>query len=172
MKIMLTGCPGSGKTTVIRKVVEALSCPSIGFFTAEIREGSKRVGFSVESLDGRKGIMSHVNIGGPFRVGRYGVDVTAFEAIALPALEPEDAKTLVIVDEIGKMECFSQSFIGRIKDLLAMPNPLLGTVARKGSGFPAEIRNHPIVEIIEITSENRDAVPAILVEKIEKSLSP
>jgi nucleoside-triphosphatase len=45
-----------------------------------------RTGFSITSLEGESAVMAHVDFRGPIRVGKYGVDVPAFERIALPAL--------------------------------------------------------------------------------------
>src|SRR5947208_7543236 len=39
-KILLTGRPGSGKTTLIKRVVDKLSLSAGGFYTEEIREDS------------------------------------------------------------------------------------------------------------------------------------
>ena len=38
--------------------------------------------------------MAHVDFPGPARVGRYGVDVMAIEAIAATSLAPDPAVTL------------------------------------------------------------------------------
>ena len=106
--LFVTGLPGTGKTTLIRKVLERLppGMTASGFYTAEIRESGERVGFAVCTLDGRNGVLSHIRFGGSTRVGRYGVDVKGFEGLVLPLLEAGRAG-LYVVDEIGKMECFS-----------------------------------------------------------------
>ena len=36
--ILLTGRPGCGKTTLIKRVVEELALPAGGFYTEEIRQ--------------------------------------------------------------------------------------------------------------------------------------
>jgi len=84
---LLTGRPGVGKTTVVMKVVKEFRGNAGGFYTEEIRRGNTREGFRIKTLDGRSGILSHVSHAGPFRVGRYGVDVDAFDEIAIPSLE-------------------------------------------------------------------------------------
>ncbi|MFZ1060598.1 MAG: nucleoside-triphosphatase, partial [Candidatus Rokuibacteriota bacterium] len=44
--LLITGNPGSGKTTVIRRVAAALSGRRLGgFYTEEIRVGGERRGF-------------------------------------------------------------------------------------------------------------------------------
>ena len=55
--ILLTGLPGSGKTTLIRNVLSELPgwIRCAGFFTAEVREGRERTGFEIVTLDGCKG---------------------------------------------------------------------------------------------------------------------
>lgn len=158
--LFITGLPGTGKTTLIRRVLDRLpsGVRASGFFTAEIREAGERVGFTVSALDGRSGSLAHVRIGGRVRVGRYGVDVAGFEDFVLPLLEPGGAG-LYVIDEIGKMECFSQVFCGAVKRLLDSEAPVLGTVARKGGGFIAEVKARDDVALYEVTVRNRDALP-------------
>jgi len=103
--ILLTGLPGIGKTTVIRRVVERLTDKTVaGFFTEEIREAGQRRGFRIATFSGGSGVLAHVNLKTNHRVGRYHVDVSGFERLVLPELRrPCD---IVLIDEIGKMECF------------------------------------------------------------------
>ncbi|HYL80544.1 MAG TPA: nucleoside-triphosphatase, partial [Candidatus Acidoferrum sp.] len=110
--VLITGAPGSGKTTLIRGVVAELPGRAGGFFTEEIREGEARVGFRVSALDGRTGILAHVkSVLGP-KVGRYRVDVASFEAVGVDALEAATRESdLGVVAEIGKMELCSSRFI-------------------------------------------------------------
>ncbi len=49
--LLLTGPPGVGKTTVLRRAADELSDLEIrGFVTEEIREAGQRVGFRIETL--------------------------------------------------------------------------------------------------------------------------
>ena len=75
--ILSTGDPGCGKTTLIQHVLAELSVPAGGFYTQEVREGGTRKGFEIITLDGRRAILAHVNIRGPKKVGKYGVNLAA-----------------------------------------------------------------------------------------------
>ena len=80
--ILLTGLPGVGKTTIIKQLADSLATHQPdGFFTQEIREDGIRKGFELVTFDGRRQLLSHVNIPGSHRVGRYGVDLTGFEKL-------------------------------------------------------------------------------------------
>ena len=111
MKLLLTGPPGVGKTTVIHTVLSGIKITTGGFYTHEMRKGGRRVGFALKTLDSNEGVLARIDYQGRHRVGRYGVDLGLFEAMALPALEGAlRTKRLIIVDEIGRMELFSRRF--------------------------------------------------------------
>jgi len=114
-----------------------------GFFTEEVREDGRRVGFQGVTLDGRTFPLAHVRFGGTLRVGPYGVDLTGLESIGIEALSPREPRTLVVLDEIGKMECLSESFKARVAQLLEDDTPVIATVAAVGVGFVKRVRNNP-----------------------------
>jgi nucleoside-triphosphatase len=157
--LLLTGAPGSGKSTVMRGVAAALAGRNVrGFFTAELREGGRRTGFAVESLAGARGTLARAGLASPHRVGRYGVDVLGFERVALPALAPGAAAYLV--DEIGPMECFSGRFVAAVRALLAADARVVATVHRRAGGFAGELRSRPGAILLEVTPGNRDGLPS------------
>ncbi len=168
--ILLSGRPGIGKTTVIRRLAGLLSGRVIaGFFTDEIRVAGQRQGFRVTAFSGAADILAHTKTHSPHRVGRYGVDVDAFERIALPELaRPAD---VLFVDEIGKMECFSSRFVQAVRDVLNGPVPIVATVALSGPGFIADVKCRPDVELLEVTAQNRDELPGQLAERIQRAIS-
>ena len=158
-KALITGLPGVGKTTLIKKLAAQLeSLQPVGFYTAEIRENRIRKGFELVSFNGRRQILSHVELGGRFRVGKYGVDVRGFDRLldTLSFSNPEHR--VVIIDEIGKMECYSDKFKGLLEGVLNSDKILVATIALKGGGIISEIKRRPDVRLFEITAANRDDV--------------
>ncbi len=86
--ILFTGLPGYGKSTVIEKIVQQIKRPSAGFFTREIRDRGRRMGFSITTLEGKHGILAHIDIRSHIRVGRYGVNLQDMEGVGhLPMIE-------------------------------------------------------------------------------------
>jgi nucleoside-triphosphatase len=78
--ILVTGLPGVGKTTLVRRVGDQLKdLKCAGFYTAEIRKGGVRKGFELIDFAGRRRVLAHVRFKSPFRVGKYSVDVKHFE---------------------------------------------------------------------------------------------
>lgn len=156
--LLFTGKPGCGKSTLIQRIVRGLDVPSTGFFTREIREKGRRAGFSIETLDGQKGVLAHRDIRGPYKVGSYGVDLKDLERIAVPSMRAQGGETVVVVDEIGKMECFSTLFKETLLLVLDSGNQLLGSIAVKGSDFIQGIKKREDVHVVKVTEKNRDAL--------------
>jgi len=158
LKVLLTGAPRSGKSTLIERIVSRLDRPVAGFLTREIRERGRRVGFTINTLDGQEGVLAHVGHKSKHKVGQYGVNLADLDRIAVPSIQPVDPAALVIVDEIGKMECFSEKFRQAVLDLLDSDHDVLGSIALKGGSFIRSIKARVDVEVIEVTPANRDGL--------------
>lgn len=170
-KILIQGRPGVGKTTLIRKVVATGIPLAGGFFTEELLAGGRRVGFQVADIhSGREGVLSHVNRKGRPRVGKYGVDVASFDRIGVTALrEAMHRPGCIIVDEIGKMELFSEAFREAVTAVMDSDNPVLGTIPICRHPFIDGLRQAHDVTVIEVTHSNRDTLPVRLVELLGPS---
>jgi nucleoside-triphosphatase len=173
MAWLLTGRPGVGKTTCLRRVLEQLRRPAGGFLTEEVRVGGARVGFALVTLDGRRGTLAHVERRGPPRVGKYGVDVGALNRVGVPAIRRAvEARWWVVVDEIGKMELASAAFRAAVEDALASPAPVLGTVMAAPHPWADRVKAAPGVTLIEVTVANRDQLPARLLDLVGEEAPP
>lgn len=161
--LLLTGRPGVGKTTVIQKVAHALGNRAGGFYTEEIRRANgRRQGFRLVTLDGNRATMAHTDLRGEGRpqVSRYGVDVEAVEKTGVAAVHQAIASgRIVIIDEIGKMELYCETFQQAVNEAVESENPVLATVMRGSHPWVDELKWREQTQVWEVTIDNRDALP-------------
>ena len=163
--LLLTGVPGIGKTTLVKKVATSLADYNIsGFYTEEIRVSNIRQGFTLVTLNGCRIVMAHVTNDSASRVSKYGVDLAAIDRAVRMTLVENSKTDLFIIDEIGKMECFSDLLIERVTALLDSEKPVVATIALKGGGFIDEVKNCPGIDLWEITKQNRDGMVERVIE--------
>ena len=168
--LLITGLPGVGKTTLIKKLSEALkNLHPVGFYTAEIREGGERKGFELISLEGKSGLLSHKEIRSSYQVGRYKVDIKSFDDFLDSISFSNPLTRLIIIDEIGKMECLSDQFKKLLKETLISGKWVIATIALKGSGLIAEVKERQDVKLFEITRSNRDIIFWEILNSMEQS---
>ncbi|MFF4094030.1 nucleoside-triphosphatase [Streptomyces sp. NPDC001834] len=176
-RILLEGRPGSGKTTAIRRLAALLHTrQATGFTTQEIRENGARVGFALETLTGRRAVLAHVDLPGPPRVGRYGVDLEVMERLALPSLSwPPPAPTatptpgrLVLVDELGKMELAYRPFQDAVRALFAADIDVVATVQAQHNPLTDTLKHRADIELLQVTPANRDTLPQRLAARLER----
>jgi nucleoside-triphosphatase len=154
--ILLTGRPGCGMTTTIRRALANYPGDAGGFYTQEIREGGVRKGFEIITLEGKRGILAHVDILGQQRVGKYKLDLDTFEQLAIPAIQGAvERGALVVIDEIGPMEIRSKAFRQAVMHAMNSSVQILGTIVQRSTPFTDGIKGIPGVEVIEITPGNR-----------------
>ena len=169
LRLLIEGRPAIGKTTVARRLAALLreaGVPVAGFVTDELRERGRRVGFAVETLEGARAVLAHVDLRGPPRVGKYGVDLPAFERIALPALASLPERGVVLIDELGKMELASEAFCEAVSRLLEEAVALVGTVHVGRNSFTDALKQRPDVEVVPVTAGNRDELPKGLAARL------
>lgn len=166
--ILLTGRPRCGKTTLIKNIINKLpNIKKLGFFTEEIRENNVRVGFKIITLDGQEGVLSHVKFKSQYKVGKYRVDIDALEDIAANSLiMARKEADLIAIDEIGKMELFSELMRLSIIEALDCTKKVIATIGDMEDEFTDKIKKREDVEIIKVTAENRDG----LAEEISNKL--
>jgi len=156
---LLTGRPGTGKTSLIKQVVTELAGRAGGFYTEEIRHQGTRLGFRLVTLDGDEAILAHVNLEKRYRVGKYGVDIDGLERVGVAALRRAAAQCdLVVVDEIGKMELFSAQFRATVTQIIDSGKRLLGTIMSDPHPWADTIKRRPQVKLITVTRANHHQV--------------
>jgi nucleoside-triphosphatase len=156
-RLLLEGRPGAGKTTLARAVVRALLDHGLtvsGITTDELRERGRRVGFAVEAIGGETARLAHVDLPGPPRVGKYGVDLAALERVGLPALQKN--ADVVVIDEIGKMELASSAFRAAVEDVLNRQSHLVATVHAFSHPLTDALKARSDTKTLLVTASTRD----------------
>jgi len=155
---LLTGSPGTGKTTVVRQAIASSGAKAGGFYTEEIRTRGVRQGFKIITLDGQEARLAHVDTPGRYRVSKYGVDVESLESIGVSAINRAvDNSDLIVIDEIGKMELFSSRFRDAVLSAIESNKKVLGTVMLSAHPFADYVKRHPNVKIVRLTRSNHEA---------------
>ena len=170
--LLLTGKPGVGKTTLIEKLIDVLRerYPHIqitGFITKEVRSQGNRIGFNIHTIDGQRGVLARVELGKPnqkYRVGKYTVELEDLETIGISALR-KDAD-IIVLDEIGKMELFSQVFKDTVEIIFNGKVKIIGSIAWHDTPFIKKIKERSNVEIQVVTKQNRNQILNILLKQI------
>ena len=165
---LLEGQPGSGKTTLILKMVRRLDGHKLGgFYTEEIRETGERTGFHIRTLDGKEDVLAHVDLKYGTRVGRYGVNVSAFEEMVIPCLQQAVKESnLILIDEIGKMELFSERFRMAVLACLSSDVPVVATIMVRSHPFADQIKMRPDVKRMVVTKEEQLFIIKEIVEEL------
>ena len=169
---LLTGRPGTGKTSLIQRVVMALGGRAGGFYTEEIRSEGTRLGFRLVTLDGQEAVLAHVEIRSHYRVGKYGVDIDSLDRVGVSALHRAARQCdLIVVDEIGKMELFSADFREAVRQVIDSGKKVLGTIMLNPHPWADNIKRQPQVNLVEVTRANYSRVLADLREWLKTTES-
>ncbi|MFC1562896.1 NTPase [candidate division KSB1 bacterium] len=172
INILLTGKPGIGKTTVIKRVIEKYKNSIGGFFSEEIREKGIRSGFRIKNINGEEGLLSHVGINSRFRIGKYSVNVDDIDRIGVNSIDcalNNDNVNIIIIDEIAKMELFSKNFKNAVLRALDSKKIVIAVIQDKDIKFLNRIKERNDVKLICIDYSNRNKVAEDIFKIIESN---
>lgn len=167
MKIVIQGKPRTGKTTLITETINHLNINWVGFYTQEIREGKERTGFKIVDMDGEEKIFAHIDIKSTYRVGKYGVNIEVLEEVVDKIKKIQNPK-IYIIDEIGKMELYSQKFKDFITEIFNSPTPVLATMKAYPDKFCKELLKYPSCLIFNLYRENYTLVKEEILNLLSK----
>jgi len=173
-KILLTGRPGVGKTTVLVETIRELEARGLrvgGMISREVRDGGVRVGFEISDLaSGRKGWLAHVAQQEGPQIGKYRVNLKDLVEIGVNAIywaASDSTISVIAIDEVGPMELCSEDFRNAVKKAVEAEKPLIGTIHYKArSTLIDDIRSRSDVKIIEITHDNRSYVKGAVLNEL------
>jgi len=153
--ILLTGKPRTGKTTLLKEIIKDLdSCG--GFYTEEITQDNERAGFKIKTLDGKEGILAKKGLESKYRLGKYGINIKDLEEIGVEAIEEAlKTKKIIIIDEIGKMEFFSEKFKDIAFRALDSDKRVIGIIHRDLLGLTGQ---HQDTEILKVNLNNHQEI--------------
>ena len=152
---LLTGRPGTGKTSLIKQAVARMEGNAGGFYTEEMRSQGVRQGFRLVTLDGQEVILAHIDIHSSYRVSKYGVDIDSLDRVGVSALHKAAQQCdLVVIDEIGKMELFSANFRRAVSQMIDSGKRILGTIMLNPNPWADVIKRHPQVDLVTVTRTN------------------
>jgi nucleoside-triphosphatase len=160
--LLITGRPGSGKSTLVNRFIEMTRQKGIrvgGISTPDFRfETGRRRGFLIRDIaTGAEETMAAVDFSSPVKVGRYGVNLQAVRDIGVTAINQAiQLAELIVIDEIGRMELAVPEFPRSVVDALDSPKPVLGTIGMNLKGqFVTMVKSRDDVRILILTPENR-----------------
>ena len=169
--LVLTGSSGVGKSTVLARTVSVLRGRAVsvgGMFSREVREGTVRVGFEIVDVASAKvGWLAHVNQQGGPQVGKYHVNLGDLESIGVQAIKTAvERSDVVVIDEIGPMELFSQKFKEAAQKALESCKLVIAVVHQKAQDkLVAEAKSRADAEVFSVTTQNRETLHETVVEK-------
>jgi nucleoside-triphosphatase len=166
--VLLTGQPGVGKTSLIKRLFAAVPGLWGGFYTQELRGTGGRLGFEIITLDGQRATLARAYRRGLPRVGKYGVYVENVDAVAVPAVERAVAEAdYVAIDEIGKMELLSDAFRTAVLHAVQSPKTVVGTILWRPHPWTDALRRTPGVSVMTVTLANRETLLDSIIQLLE-----
>ncbi len=172
--ILITGRPGSGKSTLVKKLIENIP-QRVGFVTSEILEDEKRVGFEVETHQQLKATVAHVDFKTSARLSersKFFIDMSNLESL-IPEVSEFRVDDFLYLDEIGQMQLLSHQFQQLVTRYLDSENTCLATLSSVfEDDFIKSIKERTDVIIVEISAETREETEKFVVQllrKIEKA---
>ena len=175
--IFVTGRPGVGKSTLVRKVSDRLKARGYrvgGMLTAEIRRSGVRVGFAIVDLEsGCRGVLAHVEQRTGPRIGKYRVNLKDLDSLGVNSIERAiERADVILIDEIGPMELKSKNFFRVLKKAVDSEKPLLATVhyRLKNRILQTLALDDDRAELVEINLDNRDRVADQILDSLNNMI--
>lgn len=170
LKIIIRGRPHTGKTTLIKELINELNIPWVGFYTEEIRKNNIRVGFKIVDMDGKQKIFAHINFTTRYRVGKYCVDIQTLD-FTIDRIKKLAEGNLFIIDEIGKMELFSQKFKHLVMEIFNSSANVIATMKSGFDPFCVKLLQLPSCQVFNLDPRNYSLVKEEILTLLQSKFS-
>ncbi len=170
LKIIIRGKPHTGKTTLIKELINQLNIPWAGFYTEEIRKNNKRVGFKIVERDGKQKTFAHINFTTRYRVGKYCVDIQTLDS-TIDRIKKLTEANLFIIDEIGKMELFSQKFKHLVMEIFSSSANVIATMKFSSDSFCNKLLQLSSCLVFNLDSRNYSLIKEKILTLIQSKFS-
>jgi nucleoside-triphosphatase len=160
---LITGSPGSGKSTLMARLIQDLGARQIaGLSTPEVRRGKVRTGFKMIDLaSGESEMLASTSGKGP-SVGKYHVNVEGIERIVAKVELSLEYAHFIFIDEIGKMELFSTRFKEFVDHAFSLNKPIVAIVHRA-----LVSQYHGKGRLFSLTRENFEEIRSIVLAELQ-----
>ena len=167
--LLIAGRPGVGKTTLMKRLTQALPPTAIdGFLTEEFREEEQRLGFWLSPLDGRQVLLASRTMAQGIRVGPYRVNPSVLEDVAVPVIRRAAERALLLfLDEVGRMELCSKPFEAAVQAAFDRGPMIIATVGVAPIPFVTALKRRKDVELITLTPTNRSLIAEELIARLQ-----
>ena len=168
---IVTGSPGIGKTTVLLKMIDLLKNEGYsigGMISREARVAGTRIGFELLDVgEGKKGWLARADQKEGPRVGKYHVNLADLEGVGANAiLHAIVLSDVIVIDEVGPMELFSDQFVQAVLKAIESNKPLICTVHWKiRNEFSDRLEKREDAETYVVNMQNRDRLHELLAER-------
>jgi nucleoside-triphosphatase len=162
LKIIITGPPRCGKSTIISKLIEYYTIEKnysiYGFLTPEVKKSGNRIGFDIQDIFSkeRRRFARIGKYNTPNKLGNYGIFLEGLDKIISNFKTiPLHKVDLFIVDEIGKMELFSKKFQDFITRIFTSDLSIIATIGlRVKHPIKDHLLNLPDVKLFNLDRLN------------------
>ncbi len=172
---LITGEPGVGKSTLIKKLIDYFRADVGGFWTEELTpNGGERTGFVMHSLvTQRISIIAHIDQSAT-RTGVHGRYRVALDVICRVAIDDIRSALfdsgIVVIDEVGFMQLKAHGFADAVRMALDSRLIVLATVPTASHPETDAMKTRSDTMLVVVTEQNRDELFQQIVALVEAQL--
>lgn len=142
MLMMVTGLPGTGKSTLCQRILNALGWKAGGFCTMPVIHEGKRIGFDLFPLEEGKRTPAGFPMARFKENGELKIDPDAFTVMGVKAIERslKDKSECILMDEIGRFEKDIPAFLDAVWNAIVQKEiPVLVVLKKENLPFTGKV---------------------------------